>query len=90
MKEPPDFAQEVMETVLRDEQEDIEVYFDDIGIWGRSRDHIEQVESQVLTKLEENGFTVNPLKFEWCIQETDWLGYWLTPWSSSVPTRHAS
>ena len=78
IKQSPDFAQEVMETVLRDE-DDVEVYLDDIGIWGQSRNHIEQVEDRVLTKLEDNGFTVNPLKCEWRVRETDWLGYWLTP-----------
>ena len=77
LKVAPDEAQAMMEKVLSGL--DVEVYIDDIAIFSNSyEEHIATIE-KTLARLESAGMKVNPLKCEWAIQETDFLGYWLTP-----------
>jgi RNase H-like domain found in reverse transcriptase/Integrase zinc binding domain/Reverse transcriptase (RNA-dependent DNA polymerase) len=78
IKQSPDIAQQIMEDLFRN-CDDVDVYIDDIGIFSTTwEDHLQSL-CKVLTILQRNNFTVNPLKCEWAVQETDWLGYWLTP-----------
>ena len=88
IKQSSDIAQEVMVNLFRD-LNDVEIYIDKIGCFSSTFvGHIQTLDV-ILTRLEQNGFTINPSKCEWAVQETDWLGYWLTPtglkpWSKKI------
>ena len=60
----------------------IECFIDDIGIFSNSSfsDHLHDLH-QVLLLLTRNGVTVNPLKYEWDTQSTEYLGFLLIPQS---------
>ena len=78
LKCAPDFAQQAIENVLQGINE-LEVYLDDIGCFSNEPKHHLQLLDRVLTALQANRFTISPRKRKWAVQETDWLGYWLTP-----------
>ena len=78
MCQSPDIAQEIMELVFCDII-DIKVYIDDIACFSQCFDFHMKLINKVLTQLNEKGFIINPHKCEWAIQETDFLGHWLTP-----------
>ena len=78
LKRPPDISQSIMENVLAG-IDAADIYIDDVGAFSSSwQEHLALLDT-ILCRLCDNGFTFNPLKCEWAVQEMDWLGYWLTP-----------
>ena len=78
LRNSPAFSQARMEELLRDIPE-ADVYIDNVGIFTATWEQHLKVLEIVLTKLEDAGLSINPLKCKWAVQETDWLGYWVTP-----------
>ena len=79
LKCSPNIAQSVMENILVgiDAVESLSMMLEHLPHHGKTISLLDTI----LHCLCDNGFTVNPLKCEWSIQEMNWLGYWLTPHS---------
>ena len=80
IKQSPDIAQEIMEDIFRDLQP-VDVFIDDVGVFNDSWSQHMQTLDTVLQRLEDNGFTVNPLKCEttnrksvYCVGVLSWVG----------------
>jgi hypothetical protein len=74
-----DWAQATMEQVFWDMLHELDCYINNMSIVDLLWDtHVPKLD-QVLGHLHSNGFSVYPLKCEWGVKETDFLGYWMTP-----------
>ena len=71
----PDRFQSAMHPLFQGMPE-VEFFIDDIGLFTANtfERHL-SILSQVLLRLEESGFAVNPLKCVWAVQSTEYLGF---------------
>ena len=74
----PDIVQSTTEKILHGL--DCVIYINNIRIWSNRLylHHLAQV-MHVLARLHGAGLKTNPLKCEWTVEQTDFLGYWMTP-----------
>eukprot|EP00957_Ditylum_brightwellii_P061956 4701964-Ditylum_brightwellii.AAC.1 len=78
IKIAPNEAQAIIEEILCGL--DVEAYINNVGIFTKVsfKEHLEFVD-KVLQRLQDNNMKVNPLKCKWGVQETNFLGHWITP-----------
>ena len=91
VSESPDIVQEFMENLLWDLLAEIVVYINDILVTNHSWSSHLRLLDKVLAHLEDEGFSVNPLKCECAVKEMDFLGHWMAPtgiipWKKKVDT----
>ena len=86
MTQSPDWAQGALEEVLHDLLiKFVEAFIDDVSCFTPREgytdhfDHHLNLLHDVLTRLEENGYQINPQKCKWFVQECELLGHWITP-----------
>ena len=82
LSQSPDWAQAAIEEVFDEAgllRECVEAFIDDCGVFSNSWDEHLQHLDRTLQCLTANGYTVNPSKCQWAVQETEWLGHFLTP-----------
>ena len=74
----PDVFQSVMYPLFQDMPQ-VECFIDNIGIFTNDTfAHQLIITHQVLLRMEESGFTINPLKCAWAVKSTDYLGFLFT------------
>ena len=78
INQAPDIAQEMMERTLKNISDNLEIYIDNIGIFSNSWDDHLIVLDKVCKQLENKKFLVKPLKCEFGVKESEFLGHWLT------------
>lgn len=76
LAQSPDWAQGALEEALGDMlHEFVEAYIDDVGVFSNSwEDHLKHL-ALVLARLEDTGYTVNPAKCNWGVQQVEWMGH---------------
>ena len=80
LKTAPNVAQFYIKQTLQDlKDKGVKVYIDDVGLFSNSYEEHMTLIREGVQRLQSAGFKIKPLKCEWCIQETDFLGHWLTP-----------
>ena len=79
VKISPDVAQQYMTEMLQGIP-NTSCYIDDVGIWtkGTFSENLDVVDA-FLERFSKKNMKCNPLKCDWAVQETDFLGFWIIP-----------